>query len=48
MAEPKDGCVKPARGVLAPPVEPASLPKPALSQEVRKMSVRVGTPRTRF
>jgi hypothetical protein len=43
MAELKDGCVKPARGPLAPAVQPA-VPAPGMapSQEVEKMTARVG------
>lgn len=47
MAEPKDGCVKPARGVIAPPVASAT-PGAAPSQEVRKMLARVGKPAPDF
>jgi len=48
MAEPKDGCVKPARGVIAPPAESAAPSGAVLSQEVRKMSARVGKPAPDF
>jgi peroxiredoxin (alkyl hydroperoxide reductase subunit C) len=48
VAEPKDGCVKPARGVIAPSAEPATLSGAASSQEVRKMSARVGKPAPDF
>lgn len=48
MAEPKDGCVKPARGVIAPPAEPAIPAGVAPPQEVRKMSARVGKPAPDF
>jgi hypothetical protein len=48
MPEPKDGCVKPARGVIATPAEPATPAGAAPSQEVRKMSARVGKPAPDF
>jgi peroxiredoxin (alkyl hydroperoxide reductase subunit C) len=48
VAEPKDGCVKPARGVIAPPVESATPAGAAPSQEVRKMLARVGKPAPDF
>ena len=48
MAEPKDGCVKPARGVIVPLAEPATPSGAAPSQEVRRMSARVGKPAPDF
>ena len=48
MAEPKDGCVKPARGPILPSAEVATLAGAATPQEVKKMSVRLGKPAPDF
>lgn len=48
MPEPKDGCVKPARGPIAPLTEPAIPVGIAPSQEVKKMLARVGKPAPDF
>ena len=48
MAEQKDGCVKPARGVITPSAELATPSEAAPSQEVRKMLARVGKPAPDF
>ena len=48
MAEPTDGCVKPARGVIAPAAESATPAGAATSQEVSKMLARVGKPAPDF
>lgn len=42
MPEMKDGCVKPARGPIAPPQSGAPAGAPAPIQEVRIMQARVG------
>ena len=41
MSEPKDSCVKPARGPLVPEATPQTA-KTTSSQEVREMFARVG------
>jgi hypothetical protein len=51
MAEPKDGCVKPAGGVLGIPAtkpEATSSSAPAAGEEVRKVLARVGHPAPDF
>ncbi len=51
MAEPKDGCVKPAGGVLGVPASaPANTPgaAPAAEEVVRKVLARVGHPAPDF
>ena len=42
MAEPKDGCVKPARGPLAPASDAAPAAAEEPKEEVTKMLARVG------
>lgn len=42
MPELKEGCVKPARGPIAPAAPPAAPPGAAIAQEVSKMTARVG------
>ncbi len=47
MAEAKDGCVKPSRGVIVPEVE--VLPdQPQVKKEVPKMVAKVGKPAPDF
>ncbi len=48
MPEPKDGCVKPARGVISPTPEPVVLPGSVTPMEVKKMLARVGKPAPDF
>ena len=47
MAEPKDGCVKPAKGPIAPPEAKESAPSHIQKEEV-KMMARVGKPAPDF
>jgi peroxiredoxin (alkyl hydroperoxide reductase subunit C) len=42
MAKMKDGCVKPARGVIAAKPESSATGKASPSEEVRKVQARVG------
>ncbi len=42
MAQMKDGCVKPARGVIAPSAAAPAQAQPAPSQEVTRMQAQVG------
>jgi hypothetical protein len=42
MAQMKDGCVKPARGVIAPSAETPAQVQPISPQEVTRMQARVG------
>ncbi len=44
----KDGCVKPARGLILPTAEPAAPPGAVTFPEVRKMLARVGKPAPDF
>jgi peroxiredoxin (alkyl hydroperoxide reductase subunit C) len=47
MAEPKDGCVTPAKGpIIKPEVQPST--ESALSKEVPKMIAQVGKPAPDF
>lgn len=49
QAEPKDSCVKPARGPILPPATAgASAGAPTPQEETKKMSVRVGKPAPDF
>ena len=48
MPEPKEGCVKPARGPIMSSTEMATLAGVAPSQEVKKMLARVGKPAPDF
>jgi hypothetical protein len=42
MAKMKDGCVKPARGIITAAAEPAAAGKSTPSEEVKKVQARVG------
>ena len=44
--EPKESCVKPAKGVVSTEIAPLSAPQP--TQEARKMLARVGKPAPDF
>lgn len=48
MAEAKDGCVKPARGVLAPTAQTTTPAGVTTTQEVKTMLARVGKPAPDF
>ena len=48
VAEQKDSCVKPARGLILPSAETAAPAGPVTSLEVRKMQARVGKPAPDF
>lgn len=48
MAEAKDGCVKPARGVIAPTTQTAAPAGATTTQEVKTMLARVGKPAPDF
>jgi peroxiredoxin (alkyl hydroperoxide reductase subunit C) len=48
MAEQKDGCVKPARGVIVPSPQSVALPGAPTFQEEKKMLARVGKPAPDF
>jgi peroxiredoxin (alkyl hydroperoxide reductase subunit C) len=48
MAEAKDGCVKPARGVIAPTAQTTTPTGVPTTQEVKTMLARVGKPAPDF
>lgn len=48
MAEAKDGCVKPARGIIAPAIQTTTPAGVATTQEVKTMLARVGKPAPDF
>jgi len=45
---PKDGCVKPSKGVIAPEAAQANGGTPVIQKEVPKMLARVGIPAPEF
>ncbi len=48
MAEPKDSCVKPAKGIIAPPEEEESQQQKPSGGGKKKMTVQVGGPAPDF